>query len=179
MSNLMDPDVAEDMSAAVTSEVEQSDPLGSDSDSAVDSEVGSVQDEDPSEMLFVLAQRYRKAGNRQRAKELLWALVEEHPGTPEAIKAKAELSGMFDVCASDAVGQALLERLLGMAQRYKSEGNLREATELFWTLAQEHPQTTQAATAKLGLLALADGYERAGKQHMARDMYERLLDLED
>jgi len=179
MSNLMERDVTDDTRRSVATEFEDSDSPGSDVDSVAESEVDSVQDEEPLEILLVLAQRYRKAGNSQRAKELLWALVEQHPGSPEATKAKAELSGMFDVCASEAVGQMLLERLLGMAQRYKNEGNLREATELFWTLAQDHPQTPQAAAAKLGLLAMAEAYERAGKQHMARDMYERLLDLEN
>jgi TolA-binding protein len=89
------------------------------------------------------------------------------------------LSGLFEGFARAAAGQTALERLLVMAQRYRKEGNLREAMELFWTLVQDHPKTLQAASAKSELLALAESYERAGNQHIARGMYERLLDLED
>jgi len=76
------------------------------------------------------------------------------------------------------VNQALLGRLLAMAHRYRSEGNLRQATELYWTLAEDYPGTHQADAARAVLLGLADGYER-NERHMARSMYERLLGLED
>lgn len=75
--------------------------------------------------------------------------------------------------------QALLGRLLLMAQRYRQEGNFRQATEMFWTLVHDHGDTPEAAAAQAELLKLAEGYERAGNQHMARSMYEKLMDLED
>jgi hypothetical protein len=75
--------------------------------------------------------------------------------------------------------QALLGRLLVMAQRYRREGNNRQAAEMFWTLVHDHAETPEAETAKAELLALAESHERAGDQHMARSMYERLMDLED
>lgn len=80
---------------------------------------------------------------------------------------------------SSVMSQELLERLLAMAQRYRKEGSDRQATEMFWSLVEEHSETPQANAAKAELLALAEGYERAGNQYMARSMYERLLDLED
>ncbi len=84
--------------------------------------------------------------------------------------------------SSAAIGAAaslmVLERLLGMAKRYREDGKYLEASELFWKLVEEHAETPQADMAKMELLALAEGYERAGNQHMARSMYERLLDLE-
>lgn len=92
---------------------------------------------------------------------------------------RIKTGGAAQTGANSVVSQALLGRLLATAQRYRQEGNHRQATELFWTLAAEHSQTPQADTAKAELLALAEGYERAGNQHMARSMYERLLDLED
>lgn len=73
----------------------------------------------------------------------------------------------------------LLARLLVMAQRYRVEGNYRQATDMFWTLVNEHADTPEAEVAKNELLVLAEGYERAGNQHMARSMYEQLMDLED
>lgn len=130
------------------------------------------------EHLLVMAQRYRKEGNIQRAKELFWTVVEEHAETPQADMARAELSALAEGLASAAASQPLLEHLLVMAQRYRKELNLREATELFWSLVEEHPDTPQANAAKLELQQLAKGYERAGAPHMARSIYERLLDLE-
>lgn len=73
------------------------------------------------------------------------------------------------------VDQALLVRLLAMAHRYRSERNVWQATELYWTLADDYPGTPQADAARKVLLELAAGYEREGAHHMARSMYERLL----
>lgn len=91
---------------------------------------------------------------------------------------RIEAGGSAQTAASAATNLAMLGRLLAMAQRYRKEGNCRQATELFWTLAEEHPQTPQAEAAKAALLELAEGYGRAGAQRMARSMYERLLDME-
>lgn len=76
------------------------------------------------------------------------------------------------------VDLALLGRLLEMANAYRSEGNLRQATVLYWALAEDYPGTPQSKTARVVLLELAAGYERNGARHMARSMYERLLGQE-
>jgi TolA-binding protein len=76
-------------------------------------------------------------------------------------------------------GPTMLERHFAMAQRYLKAGNYRQATEMFWTLVDEHGETPQAEAATAELLKMAEGYERAGKEHMARSMYERLMELED
>jgi hypothetical protein len=81
--------------------------------------------------------------------------------------------------AGSSMRQHLLARLLAMAQRYRQDGNSRQAAEMFWTLVHEHSETPEAEVAKVELLALAESHERAGDQHMARSMYERLMDLED
>ncbi len=93
--------------------------------------------------------------------------------------ASAPLPISVPAAAGSVLRQALLGRLLLMAQRYRKEGNYRQATEMFWTLVHDHPETPEAAAAQAELLALAEGYERAGNQHMARSMYEKLMDLED
>lgn len=80
--------------------------------------------------------------------------------------------------AGAAANQALLGWLLTMAHRYRSEGNIRQATELYWTLVEDYPGTPQADAARAVLLELAEGYEHNQARHMARSMYERLLDLE-
>ncbi len=72
-----------------------------------------------------------------------------------------------------------LERLLAMAKRYRKEGQVREAMEMFWELAESHSDTTQGDAAKELLLEMAAGYERDGSPRLARSIYERILDSEE
>ena len=74
--------------------------------------------------------------------------------------------------------QALLGRLLAMAHRYRSDGNIRQATELYWSLVEDYPGTPQAHAARAVLLELATSYERNEARRMARSMYERLMGME-
>ena len=83
------------------------------------------------------------------------------------------------VAASAGVNRSLVGRLLVMAQQYQSEGNLRQATEMFWTLAEDYQGTPQADAAQAALLEMAEGYERNHARHMARSMYTRLMRLEN
>ena len=98
------------------------------------------------------------------------------PGSGEPAALEAGSAGKPE--AGAAANQALLGRLLTMAHRYRSEGNFRQATELYWTLAEDYPGTPQADAARAVLLELTEGYERNGARHMTRSMYERLLNLE-
>ena len=98
------------------------------------------------------------------------------PGRSEP--AALEADGSVKPEAGAAVNQALLGRLLAMAHRYRSEGKLRQATELSWTLAEDHPGTPQADAARAVLLELAASYERNEARHMARSMCERLMGME-
>ena len=75
--------------------------------------------------------------------------------------------------------QMLLTRLVLMAQRYRQEGQMRQATEMFWGLIKDYPDTPESEVAKAELLKLAEDHERAGNMHMARGMYEQLMELED
>ncbi len=77
--------------------------------------------------------------------------------------------------ADAGANPVLLKRLLAMAQRYRSEGNFREAMGLYWKLAGDHPGTPEADAAGAMLLELAASYERNDAPHMARSIYERLL----
>ena len=78
-----------------------------------------------------------------------------------------------------AVDRPLVGRLLRMAQQYLSEGSILQATEMFWTLAEDYQATPQADAAKAALLEMAEGYERDNARHMARSMYTRLMRLEN
>lgn len=182
MMNAMEFDEDEPTVVSVVIAPENADAPRIDVGAATESVISAVMSQELLDQLLAIAQRHRKEGNIQRAKELFWTLVEEHSEAPQAAMARAELSELSALAegfASAAASRPMLERLLAMAQRYCKEGNLRQATEMFWSLVEEHSETPQAAAAKAELLALAEGYERAGNQHMARGMYERLLDLED
>lgn len=95
------------------------------------------------------------------------------PGSSESGTLAA--GGSVKPGAGAAADQALLDRLLAMAHRYRSEGNLRQAVELYWTLAEDRPGTPEGDAAKAVLLELAASYERNEARHMARSIYERLL----
>lgn len=83
--------------------------------------------------------------------------------------------GSARVAADGCVARILRGRLLAMAQRYQSGGAIREATELYWVIAEEHPDTPEADASKAVLLELAASYERSAAPHTARSIYERLL----
>ena len=108
---------------------------------------------------------------------------ESDPSTPpvaaEAMTMAAPTSVAEVVKPKPTGASALLGRLLAMAQRYRVEGSSRQATELFWTLAEDHPDTPQAEAAKQALMSMAEDCGRLNSHHMARSIYERLLALED
>ncbi|MFY9259553.1 MAG: hypothetical protein WAO71_03490 [Gallionella sp.] len=76
------------------------------------------------------------------------------------------------------LNQLLTRRLLAMANQYKDEGDLRQATEIYWTLVEGKTPSLQADEAKAALLELAEEYERNDGRHMARGIYERMMRLE-
>lgn len=71
-----------------------------------------------------------------------------------------------------------LDHLLAMAHRYRSEGCLWQAMEMYWTLSEDHSGTAQAMEAQKSLLELADAYEHEDARHAARAVYERLSNLD-
>lgn len=86
----------------------------------------------------------------------------------------ASRASIFQERPSEAARQSL-DHLLAMAQRYHSEGDLRQAADIWWMLLQDHSETPQAQAAQDKLLELAHVYERHGYRHQARALYERLL----
>ena len=47
----------------------------------------------------------------------------------------------YALIAGAAVNRPLVGRLLRMAEQYQSEGSIRQATEMFWTLAEDYQGT--------------------------------------
>ena len=73
--------------------------------------------------------------------------------------------------------QQSLEHLLEMARRYHKEGSIRQATDMYWMLWDEHAGTSQALESRDCLMELAGTYESEGARHMARAIYERLSEV--
>ena len=69
----------------------------------------------------------------------------------------------------------LLDHLLKMADDYRAEDALRQAMEIYFELAEAHPDTPQGEQARKWLIALAEHYEHVGAPRQARSIYERLL----
>lgn len=76
---------------------------------------------------------------------------------------------------TETTSEVLLDHLLAMAHRYRSEGNLRQAMEMYWSLLEDYAETAQAGHASTSLLDMAKAYEREGAMHEARSIYTRLL----
>lgn len=74
-----------------------------------------------------------------------------------------------------AANPRVLNRLLAMADRYRSEGITMQAMEMYWKIYEDHPGTEQAERATDALLEIADGFEAEGARRLARSIYERLL----
>lgn len=91
--------------------------------------------------------------------------------TPASIPAP-EITAAKEPAGAD---QAVLDRLLAMAQTYRSEGGIRQAMDMYWELLEDFPGTPQAEEARKVLLDLAMSYERNGARREARSIYERLL----
>ncbi len=77
---------------------------------------------------------------------------------------------------ADVIHQSL-DRLLAMAYRYQTEGNVWQAVGMYWMLVEEHAGTVQSLEAEQRLLKLAETYERNDARHMAHAIYKRLSDL--
>jgi Flp pilus assembly protein TadD len=109
-------------------------------------------------------------------------LDDEHPiplpghGTPVISLTDRPAAAPAEPTAS-AVSPAnpLLARLLAIADGYRTAGNFRQAIEVFLTLIDDHPDSSEARQARAMLLEIGAWYERHGDFRQARSLYERLL----
>lgn len=69
---------------------------------------------------------------------------------------------------------ALAARLLRMADRYREQYAICQATEIYFKLVDEFDDTPSAALAQERLLEIGEHYERNGEFRLARGIYERL-----
>ncbi len=73
---------------------------------------------------------------------------------------------------------SVLNRLLRMADNYRSANMLRQALEIYWDLVENHSSTPEAIQARQCLLAICEWYENQGKLHHARAMYQRMMNID-
>ena len=88
----------------------------------------------------------------------------QHPKSHASLVQESELEGAV----------RSLDDLLAMAQRYRGEGNRRQAEDMYWMLADDHSEAPQGEVARGELRALAHEFDRDGCEHEARAIYERL-----
>lgn len=69
----------------------------------------------------------------------------------------------------------LLGRLLKIADGYRAENALHQATSIYFELAENHPGTPEATDAVERLLEIGERYEQEGEVRQARSLYERML----
>ncbi len=73
----------------------------------------------------------------------------------------------------------VLDQLLSLARQYLQSDLRRQAMDILWSLLEKHLHTAQALAARSDLLQLAQRYEAEGFTHIARDIFERLLWIEE
>jgi hypothetical protein len=69
----------------------------------------------------------------------------------------------------------ILERLLRMADNYRTDNSSHQAIAILLELAERYAETPEGRLARNRLMAIAAEYENQGKLHQARGLYERLL----
>jgi hypothetical protein len=76
---------------------------------------------------------------------------------------------------SSQTDSRVLERVLGMADRYREDNLLRQAAEMYFEVVERHSSAPERDRACQRLLEIAEHYEDIGAPHQARGIYERLL----
>jgi len=70
----------------------------------------------------------------------------------------------------------ILSRLLRMADSYRGSGLSKQASEMYFELAERNAESVEGWQARDRLVEIAETYERQGLPHQARSIYERLLE---
>ena len=68
----------------------------------------------------------------------------------------------------------LLAAMLRLASKLENDGQLHQASDLYFKILESSGETGEAEAARSALLAIAYEYERKGLVHMALDLYEKL-----
>lgn len=96
--------------------------------------------------------------------------IPEPPTSPAS-----EAAGVKDSARQPAHETELLAHLLRIADVFRREGSLRQATDIYFALVEQHEGTAEAREARKCLMDIAIARERAREWRQARSLYERLL----
>lgn len=94
----------------------------------------------------------------------------EHPESPQV-----RIAEETTATTTPAASFLMLERLLKMADSYRSTNALHQAAEMYFELVEKHPETPEAARAEQSLIEMGDNHQRQGELRQARSIFERLL----
>ena len=72
----------------------------------------------------------------------------------------------------------ILSRLLLMADSYRQGGAPRQASEMYFELAERNAESVEGWQARDRLVEIAEEYTQLGQPRQARGIYERLLGAE-
>lgn len=70
-----------------------------------------------------------------------------------------------------ALGRA---SMLRMATTWQSHGQINQASDAYFRLLKNHPETIEAEESRERLLQLAARHERSGQFHLAMDLYDKI-----
>jgi hypothetical protein len=73
----------------------------------------------------------------------------------------------------------ILSRLLLMADSYRRGGAPRQASEMYFELAERNADSVEGWQARDRLVEIAEEYEKQSLPRQARGIYERLLEAEE
>lgn len=85
------------------------------------------------------------------------------------------MSTAYFETSESLITTSLLNRLLRMADSYRERGLLKQASEMYFELAEQHEPSGESQLARERLVAIAETYEQQGQPRQARSLYERLL----
>ncbi len=97
---------------------------------------------------------------------------------PEPFKAASPgPPGPSGAVAQEQLGNesSLPGHLLKLADHYLAHRAIHQAMAIFFELVEDHPDTSEASQARQQLMEISEQYEKEGRLHQARSIYERLL----
>ena len=94
---------------------------------------------------------------------------------PTRVLASAETRMPIALEQDRAPRSRVLSRLLAMGDKYFQAGSIRQALDMYFDLARNHPDTPEASQAEDRIFDVARVHEENGELHLARAIYEQMI----
>jgi hypothetical protein len=89
------------------------------------------------------------------------------------------MSAVYEETHEIKIMMPILSRLLLMADSYRQGGAPKQASEMYFGLAERNPDSMEGWQARDRLVEIAEEYEKQCLPRQARCIYERLLETEE